>query len=268
MELETRRALESLMAFWADAGVGESYADAPVDRLASGPARSIPAARAALPATVQERAVPLEPAQTAHIDEEARAAAAAASTLAELAAAAGALAERAPRLFGQGAPVLFAGPQTALVAVVGDAPDAADEAEGAPFKSPAGLLLRRFVAAAGLEDRTLYLNAAFGRGAGRGAPTTAAALAAARPFVERALALCGVRWLLLTGSAQAMLGAPEGYPALRGAFRPWSPQGGAPLEALVTPPVRMLLSQPLTKRDLWSDLLTLAARVEAADARP
>ncbi|MBE7219159.1 MAG: hypothetical protein INR64_11870 [Caulobacteraceae bacterium] len=48
-DLPARRALQSLLAFWAEAGVDVAYAPEPVDRLAP-PARPLPAPVAPSPA--------------------------------------------------------------------------------------------------------------------------------------------------------------------------------------------------------------------------
>src|SRR5579862_8863557 len=83
------RAVESLIAFWADAGVDVAYADAPVDRMARGLEAMKPKVQASLapPTPIQGPRPAFTTAVDAGAVQAARVAAAAASNLTELAAA-------------------------------------------------------------------------------------------------------------------------------------------------------------------------------------
>jgi DNA polymerase len=85
------------------------------------------------------------------------------------------------------------------------------------------------------------------------------------PFVERAFALLKPKAVLLLGaaSAKSVLGAEEGIMKLRGNWKEWRLLEGA-VSAPVMPTLHpaFLLRQPQAKRQVWSDLLSLAVRLE------
>ncbi|MBV8593059.1 MAG: uracil-DNA glycosylase, partial [Caulobacteraceae bacterium] len=180
------RALESLLAFWADAGVDVLYDEAPKDRTAKAapPPASAPAPR---PAAAPALAVPPSTSPAPADLERARAAAAQAPDIVQLADAARlffaslAVQPPGPLVFGQGA-------IPASVFVVADPPDAWDEAAGAPLASPAGRMFARALEFAGLADRAFVTGVVLHRPRGDMAPD-AAAVALAAPFLDRVLEL-------------------------------------------------------------------------------
>ncbi len=262
------RAVESLLAFWADAGVDTSYADAPIDRLAEGAAllraRSQP----------QPVAAPVRPvlvsggsADVSAAVAQARASAAACQDLEALAAAIAAF-DGCP-LKSQGArQVVFSrGPGDAPLMIIGEGPGADEDAQGQPFVGPAGQLLDRMLKAAGLTDRAFITNTVFWRPPGNRSPTPQEQAVCA-PFVERAIALVKPRMLLLIGgaSAKALLKRDEGILSLRGRWFEWtSADGGLELPALPTLHPAFLLRQPANKKRAWQDLLTLTERLDRPD---
>src|SRR5579863_8917115 len=138
------RAAESLLAFWADAGVDAAYADEPVDRMAAG----LEALKPRAPVAATTAAI-LRPAFTAPPDAAAVAAAREAAAAAEdLAALEGAIAafEGCP-LKRQGArqAVFARGDPAAPVMVIGEGPGAEEDLHGAPFVGRAGKLLDRML---------------------------------------------------------------------------------------------------------------------------
>ncbi|HZZ37252.1 MAG TPA: uracil-DNA glycosylase [Caulobacteraceae bacterium] len=256
-------ALESLLAFWADAGVEVSYADAPVDRLAQGapPQRRAPAAGVATVSPLQS-AVPAP--ETAGGVAEAARLAAEASDLAQLEAAIAAF-DGCPLKF-QGArwAVFARGDPAAPVMIIGEGPGAEEDLQGAPFVGRAGKLLDRMIAAAGLEGRVFITNTVFWRPPGNRNPTPAEQAVCA-PFVERAIALVRPRFLLLAGgaSAKSILKQNEGILALRGRWFEWkSGDGTVELPAMPTLHPAFLLRQPAAKKKAWEDLLTLTERLD------
>jgi uracil-DNA glycosylase family 4 len=263
------RAVESLLAFWVEAGVDVAYADAPVDRMALGlealrpkPTLAPPPAGAARPALVRETADPEAVAA-------ARTAAAAAGDLAALAAAIAAFDGCELKRQGARQAVFSRGTPDAPVMVIGEGPGADEDAQGAPFVGRAGKLLDRMLAAAGLTDRVFITNTVFWRPPGNRTPT-AAEQAACAPFVERAIALVRPRLLLLAGGASAkhMLQTPEGILSLRGRWFEWrSADGALELPALPTLHPAFLLRQPAAKKKAWEDLLKLTERLDRP-ARP
>ena len=85
------------------------------------------------------------------------------------------------------------------------------------------------------------------------------------PFLERAIALLQPRMLLLVGapSTKAMLKRDEGILSLRGRWFDWkSSDGQIECPALPTLHPAFLLRQPTAKKNAWSDLLTLAERLD------
>lgn len=261
------RALESLLAFWGDAGVHEALDDAPHDRLSEGEARARIAALAndaPLPAPTP-RSV-----DWAETTERAREAALAADSLQALTLAIARF-DGPPPLGGPRPSFVARGAPDAAVVVVGEAPGAEEETEGRGFAGRAGALLDRALAAAGLSDRALLTYTVFRRPSGDRSPTPQECVASA-PFLDRLIALTSPRALLVLGAgpARALLRRDEPIRTLRGQWMERTSDDGAlTLPALATLSPAFLLSQPEAKRLFWADLLALAARLDgpSADAR-
>lgn len=252
------RGLESLLSFWADAGVDTMYGDEPVDRTrrAEVRARSEPAAAAtvAVSASAPEPPAAHDPVVPRRLAEGAR-------DLDSLRAAAAAYLRDTLAI---DAPVLWRGAGDAPVMVVGEAPGLEDENAGSPFAGAAGRLLDRMLAAAGLNNRALITNTLFWRPPGD-RPPTSDEQALCAPFLERAIALVAPRALLLAGAgvARAMLGRDEAILSLHGRWFEWrSAEGAIELPALPTLSPAFLLRQPMAKAKSWSDLLTLSERID------
>ena len=197
------------------------------------------------------------------IVEAARLAAAGATDLSALAAAIAAF-EGCALKAGARQAVFSRGPGDAPVMIVGEAPGADEDVQGAPFVGRAGQLLDRMLDAAGLTGRVFVTNTVFWRPPGNRTPTPAEQ-AICLPFVERAIALVNPKYLLLVGgaSAKAMLKKPEGILSLRGRWIEWKSSDGAQeIPALPTLHPSFLLRQPAAKRKSWEDLLMLAERVD------
>jgi DNA polymerase len=256
-------AIESLLAFWADAGVDAMLLDEPLDRIAAG--RFVPPApppRAA-PAAAQP-ARPRQPDVSSAV-AAAQAAAAQAQDLAQLAEAIAAF-EGCPLRF-EGAArqaVVSRGRPDAPLMVIGEGPGAEEDAQGLPFVGRAGQLLDRMLAAAGLTGRVFITNTVFWRPPGNRTPTPPEQMVC-RPFLERAIQLVGPKMLLLVGgaSAKSMLQREEGILSLRGRWFEWrSAAGDLELPAMPTLHPAFLLRQAAAKKRAWSDLLTLAERLD------
>ncbi len=253
-------AMESLLAFWADAGVEVSYADAPVDRIAQGaaPPRRSPSASAAL------AAVNAALAEAAGGIAEAARIASEANDLAALEAAIAAFDGCALKTQGARRAVFSRGAPDAPGMIIGEAPGGDEDLQGAPFVGRAGKLLDRMIAAAGLTDRVFITNTVFWRPPGNRNPTPAEQAACA-PFLERAIALVKPRFLLLAGgaAAKAVLKQSEGILALRGRWFEWkSANETLELPAMPTLHPAFLLRQPAAKKKAWEDLLTLVERLD------
>lgn len=258
-------ALASFLGFWAEAGVDACLEETPVDRLALGRARLNTPPKAAAVVEVESAPRPGLAAVSAHALEAARAAAAAATNLAELEAAIAAY-DGCP-LKSQGArqAVFARGRADAPIMIIGEGPGAEEDLQGAPFVGRAGKLLDRMLRAAGLSEQVFITNTVFWRPPGNRTPTPEEQ-ATCLPFVERAIALVKPKALLLVGgaSAKAMLRRSEGILSLRGQWQIWSSEdGGETLPALPTLHPAFLLRQPAAKKKAWADMLALAGRLES-----
>jgi DNA polymerase len=237
------RALESLLAFWADSGVDTSPLERPAVR---------PKASASAPAVATASLAP----------DAAFEAAARAADLAQLEAAIAAFDGCA--LKGGARRAVFArGDGAAPIMIIGEGPGAEEDIQGLPFVGRAGKLLDRMLAAAGLADQVFITNTVFWRPPGNRTPTTEEQAACA-PFLHRAIALVRPRFLLLAGAAAAksVLGRSEGILSLRGRWFEWrSADGSLEIPTLPTLHPAFLLRQPLAKKKSWADLLLLAERL-------
>jgi DNA polymerase len=257
------RAVESLLAFWVEAGVDVTYADAPVDRMAAGLEALRPK-----PAAATQPIAARAPAEPRGVDagavEAARAAAAAAGDLAALEAAIGAFEGCDLKRQGARQAVFARGTPDAAVMVIGEGPGADEDAQGSPFVGRAGKLLDKMLGAANLTDRVFITNTVFWRPAGNRTPTPAEQAACA-PFLERAIALVRPKLLMLAGGASAkhMLQTTDGILSLRGRWFEWrSADGALELPALPTLHPAFLLRQRAAKKKAWEDLLMLAERLD------
>jgi uracil-DNA glycosylase len=260
---------ESLLAFWADAGVDAMLLDEPIDRIAAGRiAPPQPAARKApAPAPIASPARPAQPDVSAAV-AEATALATAADSLEALSAAIAGF-DGCPLKFEGAASqaVVWRGDAAAPLMVIGEGPGQDEDRQGQPFVGRAGQLLDKMLAAAGLSGRVMITNTVFWRPPGNRTPTPAEQAVCA-PFVERAIALVNPKMLLLVGgaSAKAMLKKDEGILSMRGRWHEWRAADGArELPALPTLHPAFLLRQPAAKRRAWADLLTLTERLDRAD---
>ncbi|MBX3485093.1 uracil-DNA glycosylase [Phenylobacterium sp.] len=262
-----RQLAESLLAFWADAGIDAMLLEAPVDRIEAGkfvpPPRQAPAAAVA-PVAAARPGAPA-PADVSGAIAAAQAAAAAATTLEDLAAAIAAFEGCPLRTAGAATKaVVCRGEPAAPLLVIGEGPGAEEDARGEPFVGRSGKLLDRMFAAAGLEGRVLITNTVFWRPPGNRDPSQFEQATCA-PFLERMIALVRPRMLLLVGapSAKSILKREEGIMRMRGRFFEWrSADGTLELPAMPTLHPAFLLRQPGAKKQAWQDLLTLTERLD------
>ncbi|OGN43854.1 MAG: uracil-DNA glycosylase [Caulobacterales bacterium GWE1_67_11] len=255
-------AVESLLAFWRDAGVDACYGDAPVDHTHLAPPPALKAVQKATASVVMPLAGPS--AQDALA--EARRLAAGASTLQDLAAAVAAFEGCPLRGMGASQSVFGRGNPNAPVMVIGEGPGADEDRLGQPFVGRAGKLLDRMLAAAGLTDKVFITNTVFWRPPGNRTPTPQEQAVCA-PFVERAFALLQPKAVLLLGAAAAksVLQTEDGIMKMRGQWREWRlAEGGVSAPALPTQHPAFLLRQPQAKRQVWADLLAFAAKLDGS----
>ncbi len=253
-------AIESLLAFWRDAGVDACYGEAPVDHTHIAPP---PAVRAVQRATASVVAAP--PAIGAgEALAEARRLAAGAATLQDLAAAVASFEGCPLRGMGATQSVFGRGDPNAPVLIIGEGPGAEEDRAGQPFVGKAGKLLDRMLDAAGLAGKVFITNTVFWRPPGNRTPSPQEQAVCA-PFVERAFAILRPRLVLLLGAAssKSILQTDEGIMKLRGQWKEWRlAEGAVSAPALPTLHPAFLLRQPQAKRQVWADLLSLASRLE------
>ena len=262
------RALESLLAFWRDAGVADSFKDAPQDRLTAGaerlrsaaPPPDAPAAAATLPELAPDGAQAIA---------AARETALAADSLEALSAAIASFEGSALRFCGARRAVTLRGPERPEIMVIGEAPGADEDREGRPYAGAAGALLDRALAAAGLEGRALLTYTVFWRPPGDRAvkPEEQVVL---EPFLDRMISLAQPKALLVLGAAaaRAVLREEGSIMALRGRwFERTSDDGVLRTPACASFSPSFLLRQPGSKKLFWTDLLALTQRLQEPDAR-
>ena len=254
--------VESLLAFWRDAGVDACYGDAPVDHTHVAPPPAVKAVHKATASVV----MPLVGANAEDAIAEARRLAAGAATLQDLAAAVAAFEGCPLRGMGATQSVFGRGNPNASVLIIGEGPGGDEDRMGQPFVGKAGQLLDRMLAAAGLTDKVFITNTVFWRPPGNRTPTPQEQAVCA-PFVERAFALLQPKAVLLLGAAAAksVLQTEDGIMKMRGQWREWRlAEGGVSAPALPTLHPAFLLRQPQAKRQVWADLLAFAAKLDGS----
>ena len=262
------RAIEALLAFWAEAGVTVSATDSAVDRLQ--PVTPVVTRSLPTPAVAPVRQSPVARTPAAEVATPA-VDVSGVTDFAALTAAIAAFEGCALKHSGAAKPVVFRGdPATADLLVIGEAPSSEDEAVGDAFQGAQGRLVDRMLLAAGLSARAMMINTVFWRTPGAASPA-AADQAACRPFLERAAAILKPKAVLVLGAAAArgVLRTDEPILKLRGRWGAWQGEHETlDLPVLATFSPAFLLAQPLAKKRAWSDLLTLAARLDPPPPAP
>ncbi|MYZ49693.1 uracil-DNA glycosylase [Propylenella binzhouense] len=284
-EAADRRALEALLAFYAEAGVDLATEEAGVDRFAlsleerearaeqrrataaepsepPNPVAAAPALQRDAAAAPPEPLRPAVPPPTVAIPSEqavmsAREAAASAATLEELSAILSRFEGCNLRL--TATKLVFSdGNPAARLMMVGEAPGLEEDLQGVPFVGRSGQLLDRMLAAIGLDRTGVYIaNVIPWRPPGNRTPTPQET-EICKPFVRRQIELVDPDVLVLLGgaSAKAILDTSEGITRLRGKWRSYH-TGRRTIRAMATLHPAYLLRQPLQKRLAWRDLLAI-----------
>ncbi len=269
-DLESQRAADALLDWWALSGVDVAEARALLKAAASAaPAQT--SVRAEAPhETVKRETVSREipkraaakgrgPTAPRQGVAEARAAAASAKTLAELKAAIESFEGCDLKKTARNT-VFSDGVESAEIMLVGEAPGRDEDEQGKPFVGRSGQLLDRMFEAIGYSRKTnLFIsNVVFWRPPGNREPTPGE-VAACMPFIERAIELKAPKIVIFIGgvSAKAMLATDQGVMRMRGRKTLYKPSAGPPVNAMVMLHPAYLLRRPQEKRLAWQDLLLL-----------
>lgn len=259
--------MESQNTYWADRaalewqvelGVSDAILDAPLDRYAleAEKPKPKPAAKAAPTAP--------PPAAEPQVDAVALAehAAQTAQDLPSLAAAMEAF-DQCELKKGARSFVFCDGVPEARVMIVGEAPGRDEDRAGRPFVGRAGQLLDRMLGAIDLSrthakpERAVYITNVLPWRPPSNRTPDANEIAMMLPFLRRHVALANPEILVLMGNTpcQALLGR-AGITRMRGQ---WQDTLGKPTLPMFHP--AYLLRNPIAKREAWSDLLNLSARL-------
>jgi uracil-DNA glycosylase len=148
----------------------------------------------------------------------------------------------------------------APVMIVGEAPGGDEDRLGKPFVGVSGQLMDRMFEAIGMSrERDLYItNILFWRPPGNRTPTLAEQ-AICMAFTRRHIELAKPKVLVLAGgtAAKSVLDTAEGIMRLRGKWTSLSLDDGSVVPTLPTFHPAYLLRTPASKRQSWSDLLSL-----------
>ena len=272
--------LAQLLHFYAESGVEWALEDEPVDRfLEYAELEARRAARLSQPERAQEaraerrpdagrQASPPPRQQPMAIPDgeavaEAQRLAAAARTLEELADGVAAFTGCNLRNSARNT-AFMSGNHAAKILVVGGAPSADDDRDGAPFSGPAGGMLARMLAGIAIAlDEVLIANLVPWRPPGN-RPPTPHETEICRPFDIRLIEILKPRAVLALGShpAKVLSGSTEGIHSLRGKRIDLDIAGQmVPMIATFHP--LEIMQTPLNKRFAWQDLLAFNALLTA-----
>lgn len=260
--LDFEKSLASVLSWWDEAGV-ETPAVAPAKPKKRAPLKRI-AHEAPKPAA--QRPIVAAPPPEDSFMKAAEAMAKACKTLPELKAAvegfnAGALSDAA-----RGA-VFSRGNPDADIMIIGEAPGVSEDAAGKPFIGPAGQLLDKIFASIGLSEDDIYItNVVNWRPPSNGKPNDAD-IALSLPIIRAHIALAKPKIIVLVGSvSMAALTGLKGITKTRGSWETIevdTRDSTLSIPALITYHPAYLLRQPHLKRDVWRDMLSLKAKIEA-----
>jgi uracil-DNA glycosylase len=274
-----REDLESLLKWYVDQGIDEVIGEEAVDRFAAPPppAAPVPIVQKAaaptpirpappVPAAAARGPVPIESPQ---LVEDARVLARRCNTVAELDAAVRAFEGCALKRTAKNT-VFADGVVGSPVMVVGEAPGADEDRLGKPFVGVSGQLMDRMFEAIGMRrERDLYItNILFWRPPGNRTPTLAEQ-AICMAFTRRHIELARPKVLVLAGgtAAKSVLDTTEGIMRLRGKWTSLSLDDGSAVPTLPTFHPAYLLRTPASKRQSWSDLLSLDKKLRELGIR-
>ena len=270
---DLRQEMESYLGFLIDHELEDAYALEPLNRTLS---ENKPAFPRAVAAATQIRVTPvqsgnnvsqLRPQSLANLDvatvlHEARQRAASARSLDELYAELEAFHHMPLRHEGGKSLVRFRGQVEPELLVVGECPDAEEDASGACFAGKPGQMIDAALKAAGVFEKTMLTPCVYWRPAG-GRPLTAEDISLNAPFMQAFIRLAAPKAILLLGASavSCVLNLDQSLAKLRGRVVNLD-SGDKSLPVMATYPPAFLLRQPQAKAQMWRDLLQLVVTAE------
>ncbi|MDH3263092.1 MAG: uracil-DNA glycosylase [Paracoccaceae bacterium] len=262
-------AMLAALAWQVELGADEAIRDAPVNRYEeeapaakSGPKRE-PGPEPAAERSARTVGAPAFAGAPGNDPvAEARAAAASARSLDELAEAMAAY-EQCELKQGAKSFVFCDGNPKARVMIVGEAPGREEDQQGKPFVGRAGQLLDRMFAAIGLSraspdaEHALYITNILPWRPPQNRDPSADELAMMTPFIERHIELADPEIVVSMG--RFSLGVLTGLSGITRVRGKWTQAAGRPCLPMLHP--AYLLRTPAAKREAWADLLELQARL-------
>ena len=249
--------LKALLEWQIDLGATEAIGDAPINRFEA-PAKAPQPIRPQDPAPQDLPTSPPAANQTEIAQTLATQATDLVSLRAALVAFDGCDLKKGARnlVFADGNPA-------ARVMVIGEAPGREEDLHGRPFVGAAGQLLDKMFAAIGLSrgsedpDTAIYITNILPWRPPQNREPTPQEIAMLMPFVAQHINLAAPQFIIAMGNTPcaALLGQ-RGITRLRGTF---TTAFDRPVLPMLHP--AYLLRNPIAKRDAWSDLLTLKARM-------
>lgn len=161
------------------------------------------------------------------------------------------------------------GPATADIMIIGAAPEADEDRAGKPFAGANAVLLERMLAAIGIKADDVYKTVMLNWRPAGGRSPLEHEIALSLPYLERHIALCNPKHLLIMGQtpARSLLGNAQSIARLRGKTHTYRPQTEGITEGLdQCAPERtaialyapsFLLNSPSHKAQMWADLLMI-----------
>jgi uracil-DNA glycosylase len=280
MNAIAREDLESLLKWYVDQGIDETIGEDAIDRFAAPPPASTPAAipptEAAPPTPVRTASPPVVtplrgpvPIESPQLIEDARALAQRCNSVQDLEAAVRTFEGCALKRTAKNT-VFADGVVGAPLMIVGEAPGGDEDRLGKPFVGVSGQLMDRMFDAIGMSrERDLYItNILFWRPPGNRTPTLAEQ-AICMAFTRRHIELAQPKVLVLAGgtAAKSVLDTTEGIMRLRGKWTTLALEDGSSVPTLPTFHPAYLLRTPASKRQSWSDLLSLDKKLRELGIR-
>ena len=156
------------------------------------------------------------------------------------------------------------GKENAAIMFVGEAPGADEDRQGKPFVGASGQLLDRMLASIGLDRESIYISILIiFRPPGNRQPTPNE-IDLCLPFIKRHIQLIDPKVLVLVGgtAAKSLLNKKEGIMRLRGRWFEYDLDGGGttiPAFPIYHP--AFLLRSPVQKSNAWKDLIQIKSKL-------